>query len=142
KDLVNALEEPLDLAAVAVPHAVPQGGDNRLRISGRVPLHVLSRGRKVDAARTAITSMGLTANETPLLKAPEDGRHRVRVRAGPFHDCDLRDTRFACHDGEQHKLVGGHAVVTHPGIGAAMERQIGLPEQHAKLVTFMHYELL
>jgi hypothetical protein len=39
-------------------------------------------------------------------------------------------------------LVGGHAVVKHPGIGAAMERQIGLPEQHAKLVTFMHYEPL
>jgi hypothetical protein len=55
--------------------------------------------------------MGLAANEPPLLQAPQDGRHRVRVRGGPFDHCNLRDTGLARHDGEQHKLVGGHAMV-------------------------------
>src|SRR5262245_13858288 len=100
KDLVNALEEPLDLAGVAVRHAVLQDGEDLLRILGRAPLHALPLGRQEDAARTAVTGMGLAANQTPLLQEPEDGRHRVRVRVDSFHDGDLRDTWLACHNGE------------------------------------------
>ena len=121
KDPADAVEKPLDLRAVVVRHGIPQGGENRLRILGNSLLHAPPLGREKDAAHTAITRMGLTANETPLLQAPEDRRHGVRVRAGPFHDCDLSDTGLACHDGEKHELVGGHAVVEHPGIGTAME---------------------
>src|SRR5262249_22152092 len=119
KGPVDALEEPLDLPAVAVRHAAPQGCANRLRIFGRAPLHAPSLGRQEDAAHTEFEGVSLAANETPLLQAPEDGRHRVRVRAGPFHDRGLRDPWLSCHDGEQHELVGGHALGLHPGIGTA-----------------------
>jgi hypothetical protein len=90
EDLVNTLEELLDLPAVAARHAVPQGGNNRLRVFGRAPLHALSLGRQGDAARTAIPGMGFTANGMPLLQAPVDSCYRDRVRADPFHDRSAR----------------------------------------------------
>jgi hypothetical protein len=39
----------------------------------------------------------------------------------PCQETTMLTSRFAGRDGEQHKLLGGHAVVQHPGIGTAME---------------------
>src|SRR6516162_461998 len=118
---MNALEKTLDFATLAAPDAVHKGRKDRLRGFRRTLLHAASLGRQKDTARTAVTDMDLTAHETPHFQQSEYGSHRIRVRGGPFHDGNLRDSWFACHDAQQHKLVGRHAVVQHQGIGAAMK---------------------
>src|SRR5262249_40900168 len=52
KSGVDALEEPPDLAAFAVRHAVPQSRQQRFGVFGRAALHATPLGRQEDAART------------------------------------------------------------------------------------------
>jgi len=120
----DALEKSKVL--VVLGRAATEGSQQWIGVLTGAPFQVEPGRRWEDTSRAAIVSMGFAAHKVPLLQESKNRGDRIRIRADAFHDLDLRSSRSDHHAAEHHVLVGRDAMLQHPGINAAMEREISV----------------